>query len=99
MGGMPESVTEVALALEGVSGSYRVCLTAPIPPIQAGTEHWGEEIRRFREERGLDQQEAAERIGVTIRSLRQWECGERCPKLHWQETVTLFLGYDPGIRP
>ena len=39
----------------------------------------GEELKRWRTERGLKQTEAAKRLKITLRSLQNWEQGSRHP--------------------
>jgi transcriptional regulator with XRE-family HTH domain len=40
----------------------------------------GENLRRFREAAGLSQAQLAERAGLSVRSIQNWEQGQRTPR-------------------
>jgi transcriptional regulator with XRE-family HTH domain len=42
-------------------------------------ENWPEVLKAWRERRGITQKEAAERIGVNIRTYQRWEEGTARP--------------------
>jgi transcriptional regulator with XRE-family HTH domain len=43
------------------------------------TENWPEVLKAWRERRGITQKEAADRLGVAMRTYQGWEGGEQNP--------------------
>lgn len=50
----------------------------------------GSEFRARREQAGLTQQEAAERLGVALRTIGNWERGNVIPQRHWAGIEEMF---------
>lgn len=48
-------------------------------------------LRRLRKDKGLNQIDLAQRIGVSIDSVRRWEAGKREPRLSELEKIALVL--------
>lgn len=49
-------------------------------------------IRKFREKSNMTQQELAERLGTTVRSVRRWENGEIIPDVLTGVKISKILG-------
>jgi HTH-type transcriptional regulator/antitoxin HipB len=60
--------------------------------------HIGEEVRRLRAERGLSQQELAERIGVTQSVVARLEAGGVEPRLSTLDRVAQALGVELEVH-
>jgi transcriptional regulator with XRE-family HTH domain len=56
-------------------------------------------LRKQRFTLGIRQSEAAERLGVSKRTLSLWECDQVHPAWSQQPKVTAYLGYDPFTNP
>lgn len=52
----------------------------------------GERIKRFRKEKGLKQQELADKLGVTQSLIASWEVGVRNPKKETLDKIAVVLG-------
>jgi len=61
--------------------------------------HIGEHIKKHRVDLGLLQHEVAERMGVCVLTVINWELGETEPAVHYLHLVLRFLGYDPFPEP
>ena len=59
----------------------------------------GDHIRKRRLDLGLLQREAAEDIGVTQWTLRNWELGWSTPAIRCLPEIIRFLGYSPLPQP
>jgi transcriptional regulator with XRE-family HTH domain len=57
-------------------------------------ESMGERIQRLREEARLTQDEAAERAGIPVGTLRHWEQGHTQPRLGQAVKLARILGVD-----
>lgn len=57
----------------------------------------GERIKQIREEKGLTQEEVAQRAGVTAASLSRWENNEREPTFQNVEKVAQALGVTMAV--
>jgi transcriptional regulator with XRE-family HTH domain len=57
-------------------------------------ESMGERFRRLRHEAKLTQEEAAERGGIPLTTLRNWERGKRLPRLDHAVRLARALGVD-----
>jgi transcriptional regulator with XRE-family HTH domain len=55
-------------------------------------ESMGERFQRLRQEAKLTQEEASERSGVPINTLRNWEQGKRLPRLDHAVRLARALG-------
>jgi transcriptional regulator with XRE-family HTH domain len=55
----------------------------------------GDHLKRQRLDLGLDQQQVADRIGVTWNSVSNWERGIYRPSKRTLARIISFLGYDP----
>ena len=80
---------------------FTISLHGPKPksayPKQINT--LGDHLKKRRLDLGLLQQDVADRIGVDVTTVRNWE-GNRCsPKLHYLPRVFGFLGYCPYTVP
>jgi transcriptional regulator with XRE-family HTH domain len=63
---------------------------------------WGEHLRRQRILRGLLQREVADKIGVDVFTVLNWERGKRAPKVRHLPKLIAFLGYclwEPARHP
>lgn len=58
---------------------------------------FGQRLRRLREGRNLSQDEMAERIGKTRRTVGRWERGETSPSLDDLLVISGALGIDVGV--
>jgi transcriptional regulator with XRE-family HTH domain len=68
----------------------------PYPEVPATL---GDHLRKRRHERGLLQNDAADRLGVNAWKLANWEKGYTSPKLRSWRGVIEFLGCDPTPEP
>jgi transcriptional regulator with XRE-family HTH domain len=59
------------------------------------SERIGLSIKQRRLERKLTGKECAKSIGVSPRTLRDWEAGKHSPIGYLRERVNAFVGYDP----
>jgi transcriptional regulator with XRE-family HTH domain len=62
-------------------------------------ESLGEQLRRYRESRGLSQRDVATTLGVSASVLWRWESGQRKPKGKYLAKVYAFVGGDPRPTP
>lgn len=46
------------------------------------TTVFSENLRRFRQHKGLTQEQAASALGVNAQTVSRWECGSGCPDRH-----------------
>lgn len=53
---------------------------------------WGDRIARWREVAGLSQEELAERLEVSVMSVRRWENGQSEPRLKHKLALARELG-------
>jgi transcriptional regulator with XRE-family HTH domain len=68
--------------------------TKPLPILNTVGDH----IRRRRLELNLVQRELAERIGVEVDTILNWEHNRSTPTLRHLPKVIAFLGYNPLIK-
>jgi transcriptional regulator with XRE-family HTH domain len=68
-------------------------------PVSKQPQTIGEHLRKRRFELGIRQSEAAQRLGVSDRTLSQWECDRVYPTWPQQPDVAAYLGYDPFTNP
>ena len=54
-------------------------------------------IRRAREEAGISQAEAADRVGIKVQAWQQYEYGTRTPKDSMLEKIAVALGVDISV--
>jgi transcriptional regulator with XRE-family HTH domain len=59
----------------------------------------GEHLKKKRFLAGIRQPEAAERLGISKRTLSLWECDQVYPAWPQQPAVITYLGYDPFTNP
>jgi transcriptional regulator with XRE-family HTH domain len=62
-------------------------------------DHIGHHILKRRLDFGLQQKEAARRIGVHPGGLKNWEYGRTTPADRFMPAVIRFLGYNPSRTP
>jgi transcriptional regulator with XRE-family HTH domain len=55
----------------------------------------GDHIKKRRLELGLEQDQVADKIGVTWNSVSNWERGIYRPSKRVLQSIIAFLGYDP----
>lgn len=55
------------------------------------TEDLALKIRQSRERRYLSQRSAAAELGVSVRTLQEWESGRAFPQIRHREKVAAFL--------
>src|SRR5438445_5121024 len=68
--------------------------TAPLNP-----ETLGEHLKCRRLGLHLMQAELADRLGVHVESLKNWERGATCPTVRHVPKILEFLGYNPEQKP
>ena len=56
----------------------------------------GSKIRELRHERFLTQQELAQELGVTLRSVQRWEDGSVQPHFAQARRIAAFFDVEPG---
>jgi transcriptional regulator with XRE-family HTH domain len=56
------------------------------------TENFGTEIRQFREQNGIKQDDLARRLGVSQSSVSMWETGTVSPNPRMMARIRLFMG-------
>lgn len=61
-------------------------------------EHLGQLLRRLRSERGLTQEELAEKSGMSVRALSNLECGTSAPRIKTTRLLASALGVDEEVR-
>ena len=61
------------------------------------TNPLGETLRRLRTEKGLSQQQLAERLHVVRASVTNWEIGRRMPTVATVIQIAQVLGVDPAV--
>ena len=49
-------------------------------------------IRRLREERGMEQQELAEKLNISNKTISSWECGRTEPRMGMIEAMCAVFG-------
>ena len=52
-------------------------------------------MRAARRNRGLTQQDIADKVGITVRSVSGWECGKAIPHLGTLAALAQVLGQEP----
>jgi transcriptional regulator with XRE-family HTH domain len=60
-------------------------------------EAMGERFKRLREAARLTQEEASERSGVPVSTLRNWEQGQRLPRIDLAMKLARTLGVDMNV--
>jgi transcriptional regulator with XRE-family HTH domain len=68
-------------------------------PSRDKAETLGQHVKKQRLVLGLSQKEAAERLGVTERTVLHWEKGRIWPPVKSMPAVIRFLGYNPFQAP
>lgn len=58
---------------------------------------WESKLIQLRRAKGWTQAELAERVGVTPRTVRWWESGNRMPRLNQAAALARVLGVDLGV--
>ena len=77
----------------------RISLKAIKPEILADQgDSLAAHLRRARRERGLKQIEVAAIMGVSERSIVDWEAGKQ-PLVGMYRAIIAFLGYEPWLEP
>ena len=61
-------------------------------------EHLGELLRRLRAEKGLTQEELAEKSGMSVRALSSLECGTSAPRIKTTRLIAAALEVDEEMR-
>lgn len=52
----------------------------------------GAKLRSFRKQKGLTQQQVADRLGITVRAYQNYESGDRTPNLEKSFELARILG-------
>jgi transcriptional regulator with XRE-family HTH domain len=80
---------------------YRWSLTTakPIPGYPRDLRHVGDHLLRRRLDLGLEQKEAAKRLGTGAWNLRNWETGRHGIEVRFYPAIIAFLGYNPLPDP
>lgn len=60
---------------------------------------WGERIARKRELLGIEQDDLAERLGVSFMTIRRWELGQMEPRLKHKMALARELGSMRDLFP
>lgn len=68
-------------------------------PIIHDPHSLGAKLRTRRFELGLNQVQAAVKLGVSKAGLSTWECGKRCPSWTLHPRIVEYLGFDPFENP
>jgi transcriptional regulator with XRE-family HTH domain len=68
-------------------------------PVSKQPKTIGEHLRKQRFSLGIRQSEAAQRLGVSNKTLSLWECDQVYPAWPQQPAVIDYLGYDPFTNP
>jgi transcriptional regulator with XRE-family HTH domain len=68
-------------------------------PVSKQPKSIGEHLRKRRFRIGIRQSEAAQRLGISERTLSLWECDEVYPAWPQQPALIDYLGYDPFVNP
>jgi transcriptional regulator with XRE-family HTH domain len=64
----------------------------------AARAHLGELLRRLRAERGLTQEELAEKSGMSVRALSNLECGTSAPRIKTTRLLASALDVNEEVR-
>ncbi len=64
-------------------------------PISKEATTLGQHLRKKRFNAGMRQTEAAQRLGVSDRTLSLWECDRLQPKQIYWPAIRAYLGFDP----
>lgn len=56
---------------------------------------FSENLRRIRQEKGITQQELADRILICNQSISKWETGVVSPQVKWVYAIANVLGVNP----
>jgi len=73
----------------------RLTAATPKPYYPKQFKHLGDHLKARRVDLGLEQRAVAARIGTTVESLRNWECGVRQAEERIIPGIIRFLGYNP----
>lgn len=57
-----------------------------------------EEIRRLRNQTGLNRKEFSQHIGIPVRTLEDWEAGRRTPPEYIPRLIAYQLKYEELVR-
>jgi transcriptional regulator with XRE-family HTH domain len=68
-------------------------------PIAKEPATLGQHLKKKRFLAGVRQREAAVKLGVSARTLSQWECDRIYPSWAFQPLLISYLGYDPFTNP
>jgi transcriptional regulator with XRE-family HTH domain len=68
-------------------------------PIAKEPTTLGQHLKKKRFLAGIRQREAAVKLGVSARTLSQWECDRKYPSWEFQPGLIAYLGYDPFTDP
>jgi transcriptional regulator with XRE-family HTH domain len=68
-------------------------------PVSKQPKTIGEHLRKRRFDLGIRQSEAAQRLGVSKRTLSLWECDQVYPAWLQQPALINYLGNDPFVNP
>lgn len=66
-------------------------------PISKEPKTLGEHLKKKRFQMGLRQEESAAKLGVSCKTLSDWETGRIFPSLTLQPRIVEYLGYDPFV--
>jgi DNA-binding XRE family transcriptional regulator len=56
----------------------------------------GDHLKKARLLRRLFRREAGAALGVSEKTIENWETGKAVPRAYHREKIVCFLGYDPG---
>jgi len=73
-------------------------LKIPNKTTMQGEQATNREVQDFINKHGLSSQEAADRLGVTLQSVRYWVKGERYPSVSMTKFIRLLNKYPQLIR-
>ena len=66
--------------------------TQPTTSTSTPSETFGQRLRRLRKKAGLTQEELADKIDVSVMSIRRWEAGDNAPKIEFAKRLAEALG-------
>ncbi len=78
---------------------WRLNARRPIEGYPASLDHIGHHLLRRRLELGLQQKEAAKKLGSNPWCLRNWETGRHEIEVRFYPAIISFLGYNPLAGP
>jgi DNA-binding XRE family transcriptional regulator len=64
-------------------------------PISKEPKTLGEHLKKKRFGKGVRQEEAAQILGVSARTLSLWECDRLFPTALYHPKIVAYMGYDP----